>query len=147
MNNMEQEMQRIPNANFGNEQVANAQHTTEGPRIEEVTRPRVEEESNKGKTSKELGRDLKKVTPPKFDGRPIGDATKSWIIEMEKYFELRNLYDETRAIWATYQLSGEAATWWDNERAHNNFQLGELTWDIFLQFFQKKVAPPTFLRQ
>lgn len=57
---------------------------------------------------------------------------------MEKYFQLRNLFDENRAIWVAYQLSGEATTWWDNERTYSNFPPRELTWDIFLQLFQRR---------
>lgn len=59
----------------------------------------------------ELGKDLKKVVPPKFDGKAIGIGAKAWIIEMEKNFGLRNLSNQTKAAWATYQLSGEVATW------------------------------------
>ncbi|XP_059073184.1 uncharacterized protein LOC131874001 [Cryptomeria japonica] len=114
------------------------------PRVEEVRLPRVEVEPPRGRISEELGKDLKKVTPPKFDGKTIGDSAEAWIIEMEKYFLLRDLSDETKAIWAAYQLSGEATTWWDNERAQHNFQPGELTWNLFLQLFQSRWLPQHF---
>lgn len=35
---------------------------------------------------------------------------------MEKYFKLRNMSNETKAVWPAYQLTGEVATWWDNEK-------------------------------
>lgn len=64
---MTQEMQKVLSGNPRNEQTSHEQPTNEGPMTEEVRQeeqPRVEEESDKGKISKELGMDLKIVTPP-----------------------------------------------------------------------------------
>lgn len=38
---------------------------------------------NRGRIEEELGKDLKKVAPPKFDGKAIEGGAKAWIIEME----------------------------------------------------------------
>lgn len=34
----------------------------------------------------ELSWDMRKVTPPQFEGTTSGDAVEAWLIEMEKYF-------------------------------------------------------------
>ena len=84
-----------------------------------------------------MAKDLKRITPPKFDGKTIGDGAKAWIIEMEKYFELRNLSDETKAIWVAYHLSGEVAMWWNNEEVEKWLTPGDTSWELFLSLFRK----------
>ena len=59
----------------------------------------------------DLSKDLKKVTPPTFHGRASGEDAEAWITSMEKYFLVQNYTGKYRAVWATYQLMGEAATW------------------------------------
>lgn len=59
---------------------------------------------------------MKRIAPPKFDGKTIGDGAEAWVIDMEKYFELCNSSNETKVVWAAYQLTGEAATWWDHDK-------------------------------
>ena len=34
--------------------------------------------------------DLKKVTPPTFNGKTLGEEVKAWIATMEKYFHVHN---------------------------------------------------------
>lgn len=53
---------------------------------------------------------MKNVTPPKFDGTMSGDVVEAWLIEMEKYFEIKNYFEVTKAVWGTYKLAGEAST-------------------------------------
>lgn len=63
---------------------------------------------------------------------------------MKKYFELRNMSIKTKAIWAAYQLIGEVATWWDNEKFEKKLQPGDITWELFLQSFRKRWLPRLF---
>ncbi|XP_059068993.1 uncharacterized protein LOC131859367 [Cryptomeria japonica] len=63
---------------------------------------------------------------------------------MEKYFGLRNMSNKTKAVWVAYQLSSEAATWWDNEKSERKLQPRENTWDLFLQSFRKRWLPQLF---
>lgn len=64
---------------------------------------RVEEKSdNQARIEEELAKDLKRIAPPKFDGKNIGDGAEEWVIEMEKYFGLHNMSNETKAVWAAY---------------------------------------------
>lgn len=98
-------------------------------------------EGPQGQIEEELGKDLKIVAPPKFDGKSIGVGANAWIIEMDKYFGLCNLSDQTKVAWATYQLLGEVATWWDHENIERNLQSSDITWKIFLQYFRKRCLP------
>ncbi|XP_059075316.1 uncharacterized protein LOC131875260 [Cryptomeria japonica] len=63
---------------------------------------------------------------------------------MEKYFGLRNMSNETKAVWASYQLSGEAVTWWDNEKSKRKLKPRDITWELFLQSFRKRWLPQLF---
>lgn len=104
--------------------------------------PRVEEQpDNQARIEEELAKDLKRIAPPKFDKKTIGDGAEAWVIEMEKYFGLRNMSNETKVVWAAYQLSGKAATWWDNEKSERKLQPREITWDLYLQSFKKRWLP------
>ncbi|XP_057856841.1 uncharacterized protein LOC131066159 [Cryptomeria japonica] len=107
--------------------------------------PRSEEQLDyRAKIEGELAKDLKRIAPPKFDGKTIGDAVEAWVIEMEKYFEFRNMSNETKAVWAAYQLTGEVATWWDNEKYDRKLQPSDITWELFLQSFRKRWLPQLF---
>lgn len=35
-----------------------------------------------------LSRDMKKITPPKFEGSASGDEDEAWLVQMEKYFKI-----------------------------------------------------------
>ena len=87
--------------------------------------------------AEDLSRDLKKVTPPTFNGKTTGEEVEAWIATMEKYFHVRNFTGKSRAVWATFQLVGEAATWWDNVMAEKKLQHGEISWEDFMLCFRK----------
>ncbi|XP_057824996.2 uncharacterized protein LOC131036985 [Cryptomeria japonica] len=125
MNDLEQEVQRVREVR------------QEAPRVEE-------QPDNQARIEEELAKDLKRIAPPKFDGKTIGDGVEAWVIEMEKYFGLHNMSNETKVVWVAYQLSGEAATWWENEKSERKLQPREITWDLFLQSFKKRWLPQLF---
>ena len=64
-----------------------------------------------------FSQDLKKVTPPTFNGNTLGEEVEAWIATMENYFYACNFIRKSRAIWATFQLVGEAVRWWKNVMA------------------------------
>ncbi|XP_059066263.1 uncharacterized protein LOC131857594 [Cryptomeria japonica] len=105
---------------------------------------RVEEQPDyRARIEGELAKDLKRIAPLKFDGKTIGDGAEALVIDME-YFELRNMSNETKAVWVAYQLTGEVATWWDNEKSKKKLQPGDITWELFLQSFRKRWRPQLF---
>ena len=52
--------------------------------------------------AEDLSKDLKKVTPPTFNGKALGEEAEAWITMMEKYFHVRNFTRKSRAMWATF---------------------------------------------
>ncbi|XP_059068445.1 uncharacterized protein LOC131858962 [Cryptomeria japonica] len=92
----------------------------------------------------ELSKDLKKITPPKFDGKQIAEGAENWLNEMENYFELRDFSKATKALWGSYKLIGEAASWWlpqvffvEKVTKFHNLRQGSLIvqqyWDKFVK--------------
>ena len=77
----------------------------------------------------EINKDLKRVVATKFDSKAIKDRVEAWIIDMENYFKIWNLSNETKVVFATYKLFGEATTWWYNEMVEQKLQHGETTWE------------------
>lgn len=53
----------------------------------------------------ELSRDMRKITP-KFEGSTSGEESEAWLIQMEKYFEIRNYLEVTKFVWGSFQLVG-----------------------------------------
>lgn len=45
-------------------------------------------ERNKKCMASELSKDMKKITPPKFEGSTGRDEAEVWLFQMEKYFEI-----------------------------------------------------------
>lgn len=100
LNLLIQQGTRLDNFEQDIRDIWDSQNQNENPRVEEKRIPK----TNQDNIVKELGKDLKKVTP-KFDGKTIGDGAEAWVFEMEKYFELQNFFDETKAMWGSYQLT------------------------------------------
>ncbi|KAH9296593.1 hypothetical protein KI387_040181, partial [Taxus chinensis] len=91
----------------------------------------VHPENKKARLATELTNDIKRISPPKFDGTTLGDGAENWLSEMEKYFAIRNFSEETKVIWGAYQLSHEASSWWDNRKEELNIDEANITWDQF----------------
>ncbi|KAH9328995.1 hypothetical protein KI387_001103, partial [Taxus chinensis] len=53
-------------------------------------------ENKKARLAAELTNDIKRISPPKFDGTTLGDGAENWLIEIEKYFVIRNFSEETK---------------------------------------------------
>ncbi|KAH9290942.1 hypothetical protein KI387_035059, partial [Taxus chinensis] len=88
-------------------------------------------ENKRARLAAELTNDIKRISPPKFDGTTLGDRAENWLSEMEKYFTIRNFSEETKEIWGAYQLSHEASSWWDNRKVELNIVESDITWDQF----------------
>ncbi|XP_059066182.1 uncharacterized protein LOC131857534 [Cryptomeria japonica] len=133
MDGIEQEVSRVG-------EIQNEQPRQEEQPRNEISRAK-EQPDHRARIEGELAKDLKRIAPPKFDGKTIGDGAEAWVIEMEKYFELHNMSNKTKAVWVAYHLTGEAATWWDNEKFEKKLQPGDITWELFLQSFKKRWLP------
>ena len=48
--------------------------------------------------AEDLSRDLKKVTPPTFNGKTTGEEAEAWIVTMEKYFHVCNFTKKSKVV-------------------------------------------------
>ncbi|KAH9292052.1 hypothetical protein KI387_042767, partial [Taxus chinensis] len=101
-------------------------------------------ENKRARLAAELTNDIKRISPPKFDGTTLGDGAENWLSEMEKYFAIRNFSEETKAIWGAYQLSHEASSWWDNRKVELNIVESDITWDQFKGYFRQRWLPQLY---
>ncbi|KAH9293368.1 hypothetical protein KI387_041430, partial [Taxus chinensis] len=107
----------------------------------------VQPENKKARLVAELTNDIKRISPPKYDGTTLGDGAENWLSKMEKYFAIRNFSEETKAIWGAYQLSHEASSWWDSRKAELNIDETNITWDQFKGYFRQRWLPQLFYDQ
>lgn len=91
-----------------------------------------------------LSKDMRKISPLKFEGSTNGDEVEAWLIQMEKYFETRNYYEVTKLVWGAYQLSGEASNEWMNKKMELGLNSLNLTSNE-LRFSIKGGCPNSFL--
>ncbi|KAH9329713.1 hypothetical protein KI387_001821, partial [Taxus chinensis] len=99
----------------------------------------VQPENKKARLVVELTNDIKRISPPKFDGTTLGDGAKKWLRKMEKYFEIRNFSEETKEIWGAYQISHEASSCWDSRKFELKIDESNITWDQFKGLPPKRV--------
>ncbi|KAH9287441.1 hypothetical protein KI387_031558, partial [Taxus chinensis] len=64
-------------------------------------------ENKKVRLVAKLTKDIKRISPPKFNGTTMGVGSEKWLSEMEKYFSIRNFSKETKEIWGAYNISHE----------------------------------------
>ncbi|CAN6462677.1 unnamed protein product [Victoria cruziana] len=113
-----------------------------GPRVEPVPPPRpvVEEEPE---TSR-IGGYYKLfvgANPPKFNGREGEDKAESWLVEIEKTFDIVALPDRLRTKFGTYMLIDDAGSWWRTQLAvrYDNVRPD---WEEFVELFRSAYIPP-----
>ncbi|KAH9300063.1 hypothetical protein KI387_011646, partial [Taxus chinensis] len=88
-------------------------------------------ENKKARLTAKLTNDIKRISPPNFDGTTLGDEAENWLSKMEKYFTIRNFSKVTNVIWGAYQLSHEASSWWDNHKDELIIDETNIIWDQF----------------
>ncbi|XP_057452496.1 uncharacterized protein LOC130744322 [Lotus japonicus] len=81
-----------------------------------------------------------KRSPPKFEGGYNPDEAYEWVRELERIFETLVCAEHRKVAFASYLLSGEARTW-SSVRGRITPEEGELTWEIFKNYFLEKYFP------
>ena len=64
---------------------------------------------------------------------------RAWLKEMEKSFEILQIADDQKTVFATYMLKGEANFWWESKK--NLEGEGIITWERFSKLFLDKYFP------
>jgi hypothetical protein len=76
------------------------------------------------------------MKPPSFDGeREREDNVESWLLGINKYFQLHNYSSNLDVGIATYHLHGEVAMWWDQLNQVEHINESRITWKQFNKYF------------
>lgn len=81
-----------------------------------------------------------KMKPPTFLGGIDPLKAETWLLEMEKLFEVFSCTEVQKVLLATYTLKDEARRWWLLIRSSN----GNMTWAQFNEIFYDKYFPQCF---
>lgn len=73
-----------------------------------------------------------------FKGTPDTDAADNWKMKLEKIFDAMECTDEQNVRFAVFTLEGEAEHWWRVEKARLEREGTVITWERFLQVFDKQ---------
>ncbi|XP_028064345.1 uncharacterized protein LOC114267504 isoform X2 [Camellia sinensis] len=87
-----------------------------------------------------LTQKFNKMKPPTFLGGIEPLKTETWILEIEKLFEVFPCAETQKVLLATYTLKDEAQPRWMLIRDNS----GTLTWDQFREIFYEKYFPQCF---
>ena len=79
---------------------------------------------------------FRRKKPPTFNGTPVPAKAEDWYKKLEHIFKYVRLFDAEKVACAVNQLEGEAFYWW--EIVLQSDIIEEMTWDIFLDLFQRK---------
>ena len=56
------------------------------------------------------------LQPPEFKGTADPVEARAWLKEMEKSFEILQIADDHKMVFATYMLKGEENFWWESKK-------------------------------
>ena len=82
---------------------------------------------------------FRKMGPPSFLENPDPTEAKTWIMQMEKIFDVVGCTEVQKVSFASFMLKGEAEHWWRSTKKTLPLEEDEiLTWTIFLDGFYEK---------
>ncbi|XP_061376208.1 uncharacterized protein LOC133318233 [Gastrolobium bilobum] len=91
-------------------------------------------------------KDFRNFQPPIFEGGDNPETAARWLQMIEHIFERMVCPEAQKPDYASYQLTGEALTWWTGARALLQAQHIELTWAVFRRVFLDKYFPKAMRR-
>ncbi|GFZ16750.1 hypothetical protein Acr_26g0000200 [Actinidia rufa] len=77
------------------------------------------------------------LRPPTFYGTPDPMAAESWLLGIERVFEVLPCTDEQKVVFATFMFEGAALIWWQLKKPLEPLWL----WPRFLEVFNEKYFP------
>ena len=85
---------------------------------------------------------FRKLGPPSFLGNPDPTEAESWIMQMEKIFDVIGCTEVQKVSFASFMLKGVAKHWWRSTKKTVPLEEDEiLTWTVFLDAFYEKYFP------
>ncbi|XP_074342240.1 uncharacterized protein LOC141679718 [Apium graveolens] len=82
---------------------------------------------------------FKSLNPPEFKGTTDPVEARVWLREIEKTFEIVDVEEEKKTIFAAYMLEGEANYWWEAKKTlETTFPI---PWTRFTELFLEKYFP------
>ena len=84
--------------------------------------------------------DFKKLGPPYFFGTLDPTKAETWILKIEKFFDVIDCSEEQKASYATFMLDKEADHWWCMTKRLLEDH-GLIVWRQFKEAFYKKYFP------
>ncbi|KAF7811920.1 putative TIR-NBS-LRR resistance protein [Senna tora] len=84
---------------------------------------------------------FRKYNPPEFDGKFDVQKAETWLMKMEKIFDILEVTDYQKVILATFTFTDEAEHWWRNTKGVLQVRNVQLTWESFLAEFYEKYCP------
>lgn len=79
------------------------------------------------------------MKPPEFHDTTDPVVANTWIKEMEKAFELVQLGEDQKTVYASYFLKGDVIFWWETVQALEGNRI--VTWNRFKELFLEKYFP------
>ncbi|GFS37303.1 hypothetical protein Acr_00g0051260 [Actinidia rufa] len=80
---------------------------------------------------------FQQLRPPTFYGTPDPMAAESWLLGIERVFEVLPCTDEQKVIFATFMFEGAALIWWQLKKPLEPLWL----WPRFLEVFNEEYFP------
>ena len=87
--------------------------------------------------------EFQKIKPPMFDGVEE-EVAESWLINMNKYFQVYEYNSNLKARLAIYQLRDKATLCWEEVKNFHIIDDQDVTWDAFQQYFKDKYLTECF---
>ncbi|XP_061342532.1 uncharacterized protein LOC133288730 [Gastrolobium bilobum] len=91
-------------------------------------------------------KDFRNFQPPTFEGGDNPETAARWLQMIEHIFDQMGCPEAQKVDYASYQLIGEALTWWTSVRALLRAQNVDLTWAVFRRVFLDKFFPKAMRR-
>ncbi|GFZ15671.1 hypothetical protein Acr_25g0000800 [Actinidia rufa] len=80
---------------------------------------------------------FQQLRPPTFYGTPDPMVAESWLLGIERVFEVLPCTDEQKVVFATFMFEGAALIWWQLKKPLEPLWL----WPRFLEVFTEEVFP------
>jgi hypothetical protein len=82
--------------------------------------------------------EFRRHNPPEFKGEIDPEKADLWMQGMERIFGAIRCSEESKVVYATYQLRGDAEYWWKSAKRIAEAAQEVITWDVFQRKFLER---------